>query len=259
MRSKCLRIAAALTLVFGLFPVSQVLAGGDDNEVKFKGFIESLPSAGLIGNWVVSGTTVRVTDATRIEQEDGRAAVGAVVKVEGRRRSDGSVDATEVEVKEPASGGGNDDDDRGEAEFKGTLESFPSGFVGDWRVSGRAVHVTDATIIDREHGAVVVGAFVEVKGTMRADGSIDATRIEVKTGMGDREGENTNFKGNIDALPAGSDLMGDWIIDGRRVHVLSSTRLKAGHGAFTVGTRVKVKGIQLANGAVVATRIQVKD
>ncbi|HVG22005.1 MAG TPA: DUF5666 domain-containing protein [Blastocatellia bacterium] len=341
MRSRCLGIVAVFILASGIFPAGGAFASGGENEVKFTGFIESLPPSGLTGNWVVSGTTVRVGSGTRVEQEDGRASIGAVVKVEGRRRSDGSVDATEVEVKEAGpggggNGGGNDDNGRGEAEFKGTLESFPQGFigdwriggrivrvtaatrietedgpvavgafvevkgvmrpdgsmnatkieiksnvaggdgrdelkgtiealpdasnfVGDWRVSGRTVRVTSATIIDQEHGVVAVGSFVEVKGTMRADWSIDATKVEVKTGVDGREGENVNFKGNIEALPTGSDFIGDWMISGRRVHVLSSTRLKAEHGAFRVGTRVKVKGVQLAGGAVVATRIQVKD
>lgn len=345
MRSKCLRIAAVLLLVFGMFPASMAVAGGSDDDFKFTGIIESLPSSGLTGNWVVSGTTVRVTAGTRVEQEDGRAAVGAVVKVEGARRSDGSVDATEVEVKDSGSGSGsgsggsgsgNDDNGRGESEFKGTLESFPSGFIGDWRIGGRVVHVTSATrieteagpvavgafvevkgtvradgsmdatkieiksnvaggdgrdelkgtieslpntanfigdwrvsgrtvsvsaatIIDREHGAVAVGAFVEVHGMMQSNGSINATKIEVKTGVEDRGGDNVNFKGSIDALPNSSDLMGDWVINGRLVHVTSSTRLKSEHGAFRAGTRVKVKGIQMASGAVVATRIQVRD
>ncbi|MFP5263836.1 MAG: DUF5666 domain-containing protein [Blastocatellia bacterium] len=332
-------IAAILVFVFGIFPAGAASGSGGENEIKFTGFIESLPSSGLSGDWVVGGTTVHVGSSTRVEQEDGRAAVGAVVKVEGRRRSDGSVDASEIEVKKNGNGGGNggdDDDGRGEAEFKGTLESFPQGFVGDWRIGGRVVHVTSATrietedgpvavgafvevkgtvradgsidaakieiesnvaggdgrdelkgaieslpnstnfvgewrvsgrtvrvtsatVIDQEHGAVAVGAFVEVKGTMRADGSVDATKIEVKTSVDDREGENVNFKGTVESLPGGPDLMGDWTISGRRVHVLSSTRLKTQHGAFRVGTRVKVKGVQLAGGAVVATRIQVKD
>jgi hypothetical protein len=341
MRSKCFAIAAVLLLVFSVSSASVTFADHGENEMKFTGFIESLPSSGLIGNWVVSGTTVRVTSGTRVEQEDGRAVVGAVVKVEGARRSDGSVDATQVEVKESNSGGGsggggNDDNGSGEAEFKGTLESFPSGFIGDWRIGGRIVRVTSgtrietengpvavgafvevkgttradgsidatkieiksnvaggdgrdelkgtiealpntanfignwrvsgrtvsvsaATVIDREHGAVAVGAFVEVHGAIQPNGSINATKIEVKTGVEDREGSNVNFKGSIEALPNSSDLMGDWMINGRTVHVTSSTRLKAEHGAFRAGTRVKVKGVQMASGAVVATRIQVRD
>jgi hypothetical protein len=326
-----------------MFPASATFAGSGENEVKLTGTIQSLPSSGLTGNWVVSGTTVRVTNATRIEQEDGRAVVGAIVKVEGRRLSDGSIDATEIEVKtnsggggDDDNGGGNDDNDRGEAEFKGTIESFPSGFVGDWRIGGRTIHVTTATrieaeigpvavgafvevkgtmradgtidatkieiksnvgggdgrdeikgtieslpnttnfigdwrvsgrtvrvtattIIDREHGPVIVGAFVEVHGLMRGDGTIDATKIEVKTGVNGNDGENVNFKGRIESLPSTSDFTGDWMISGRRVHVTSSTRFKTEHGTFSVGTRVKVKGIQLTGGAIVATRVQVKD
>ena len=149
----------------------------------------------------------------------------------------------------------------GRDEIKGTIQSLPgtANLVGDWRVSGRTVHVTATTIIDRENGPVAVGAFVEVHGLMRADGSIDATKIEINPGISGNDGENVNFKGRIDALPSSSDLRGDWTIDGRTVHVISSTRLKGEHGPFSVGTRVKVKGIQLTGGAIVATRIQVRD
>ncbi|HEX8186270.1 MAG TPA: DUF5666 domain-containing protein, partial [Blastocatellia bacterium] len=80
-----------------------------------------------------------------------------------------------------------------------------------------------------------------------------------KTGVNGNDGENVNFKGRIESLPSTSDFTGDWMISGRRVHVTSSTRFKTEHGTFSVGTRVKVKGIQLTGGAIVATRVQVKD
>jgi hypothetical protein len=170
-------------------------------------------------------------------------------------RADGSIDATKIEIKSNAAGGDGRD------EIKGTIESLPntSNLVGDWRVSGRTVRVTATTIIDREKGPIAVGAFIEVHGLMRADGLIDATKIEVNPGLNGNDGENVNFKGRIEALPSSSNLMGDWTIDGRTVHVTSSTRLKTEHGPFSVGTRVKVKGIQIVGGAIVATRIQVKD
>ena len=41
----------------------------------------------------------------------------------------------------------------------GTIEALPAvGLVGDWRVSGRTVIVSVATVLDSEHGAFVVGA-----------------------------------------------------------------------------------------------------
>jgi hypothetical protein len=368
MKGSLLRVITIVALICGMFPAGAALAS-HENEAKFTGVVESLPGGGLVGDWRVDGRTAHVTSSTRIEQEDGPVSVGATVKVEGRQRADGSVDATEIEVRRNASGGGSgsgggDDhgggsgsggsgsggsgsggsgggDDgsghnNGELHFKGTIESFPGGFVGDWRVggrtihvtnstrieqedgpvaigafvevegaqradgsmdavkievksnvaggdgrdelkgtieslpnttnfigdwrvSGRTVHVTSATTVDREHGAVAVGAFVEVNGTLRADGSIDATRVEVKTSFDNGDGQNANLKGTVESLPGSSDLRGDWIVSGRTVHVISSTRLKTEHGAFGVGVRVKIKGVQLDDGTLVATKIQVRD
>src|SRR5205085_1870341 len=158
-----------------------------------KGTIESFP-AGFVGDWTVGGRTIHVTASTRIETNDGPVAVGAFVEVEGRLRADGSMDATKIEVKSnPAGGDGRD-------ELKGIIESLPgtSGFIGDWRVAGRTVHVSTATLINTEHGAVAVGASVEVNGTQQSDGSINATRIEVNPSSGgsdSTEGQQAGFKG----------------------------------------------------------------
>jgi hypothetical protein len=81
----------------------------------------------------------------------------------------------------------------GETSFTGVIESLPgAGFIGDWRVGGRTVHVTASTEIRQNDGAAVVGAQVEVRGTTQADGSINATRVEVLSsggggGQADRE------------------------------------------------------------------------
>lgn len=236
------------------------VAGGDGHD-ELNGTIESLPNPpGLIGDWRVSGRTVHVTLATVIDREHGAPVVGALVEVNGTMRADGSLDADKIEVKSNIAGA---DDPN---ELNGTIESLPNtaGFVGDWRVSGRTVHVTAATLIDQEHGAPVVGALVEVKGTVRADGSIDATRIEVKSsssgpGGSNSEGQSASLKGTIQNVPSGATLIGEWLINNQVVHVTSSTKLNAEHGAFAVGTRVKVKGLMLADGSIVATKIQVRD
>jgi hypothetical protein len=150
-----------------------------------------------------------------------------------------------------------------ETKFTGVVESLPStaGFIGDWRISGRTVHVTAATVIDQEHAPVAVGASVEIKGTIRADGSIDATKIETKSASSNssEEGQSAKVNGAIQSLPTSSNLIGDWMIDDRIMHVTSSTKLKGEHGPFAVGTRVKVKGLKFADGSVVATKIQVTD
>ena len=233
---------------------------GDDSsgQPQFKGTIQSLPATGgFVGDWRVGGRTIHVTFATRIETEFGPVAVGAFVEIRGAIQPDGSLDATKIEVKSNVNG------DDGRDELKGAIERLPvgQGFIGDWRVNGRTVHVSLATFLNQEHGTFVVGAFVEVKGTMRADGSIDATRIELQSSSSDSggEGQSANLKGTIQSLPSSSGLIGDWIVNNQTVHVTSSTKLKAEHGSFAIGTRVKVKGLRLADGSIVATKIQVRD
>lgn len=340
MKNKLARIATLLALMCSLFPAGAAFAK-HENETKFTGAVESLPSGGFVGDWNIDGRVVHVTGSTEINQEDGAIVVGATVKVEGRERTDGSVDAAEIELRQGNSGGGSGGDSgsgsgQGDAKFKGTIESFPAGFIGDWRVGGRTVHVTTstrielefglvavgafveikgslradtsmdamkieiksnvgggdgrdeikgaieslpattnfigdwrvlgrtvhvtaATVINQEHGLIAVGAFVEVNGALRADGSIDATRIEIKPSVDNSDGKKDDFKGTIESLPGTAGLIGDWTISGRTVHVTSSTKLKTEHGAFPVGVRVKIKGIQMADQTVVATKIQVKD
>ena len=86
-------------------------------------------------------------------------------------------------------------------EFFGIVESLPSGgFVGDWTVAGKTVHVTAATEIDQVLGPAKVGATVRVRGTLRADGSVDAKDVEVKTGD-DGAGTPARFTAVVESMP----------------------------------------------------------
>ncbi len=67
-------------------------------------------------------------------------------------------------------------------EFRGRVEALPSiGFIGNWRVGGRVIHVDSTTIISQVHGDMALGVLVEVEGVQQADSSITARKIEVKT------------------------------------------------------------------------------
>jgi len=249
MKLRCSRVAVLLAFACLLAGSGVVLAdhGGDD--FKFTGTVQSLPNTpGFIGDWMVGGKTVHVTAATRIEQEDGRVAVGAVVEVEGTPRADGSVDAAEIKVEEAP-------EVEPEVEFTGTIQSLPNtpGFIGDWVVSGRTVHVTAATRIEREEGTVAVGATVEVQGTRRADGSVDATEIKVE----EAEKAEVNFKGTIMSLPNTPGFIGDWLVGGKTVHVSAATRIQQEDGPVAVGALVSVEGVQRADGSIDATKIEV--
>ena len=80
-------------------------------DVSFFGKITTLPAGGLIGNWNVSGLTVKVTADTRIESEDAAPAAGVCVRVRGDFGANNTVDAQRIETKpasfcEQAGGGG---------------------------------------------------------------------------------------------------------------------------------------------------------
>jgi hypothetical protein len=71
-----------------------------------------------------------------------------------------------------------------EAEIRGAVDLLASttNFIGDWKVAGTTVHVTAMTTIRTEGHTLATGSIVEVKGTKRADGSVDAARIELLWG-----------------------------------------------------------------------------
>src|SRR5262245_25615803 len=202
--------------------VTTAVAYDDDDEgdFEFRGVIEALPNTpGFIGDWTVSGRTVHVSAATEIDQEDGKVMVGANVEVEGFVQPDNSVKAAEIEVKSAQ--------DK-EFEFTGVVETLPDtmGRIGDWKVSGTVVHVTAATMIKQDNAPVAVGDKVEVEGAKRADGSVDAFEIEVKSDIDDDDNDgDVEFKGAIESLPDTPGRIGEWSVGGRKVNVTAATKI----------------------------------
>jgi hypothetical protein len=163
---------------------------------KFYGTLESLPEKGWHGIWVINGREILITGQTRIEEEYGRIAVGALVKVEGNY-SGNKFTAYEIEVKGESRY--RDYDVTGQKtdksksrdysphrekvyniKFAGPIESIPvAGYEGQWMVNGRKVEVTNKTLIDETAGKTSQGAYVEVKGIRQGE-TITAYEIEIK-------------------------------------------------------------------------------
>ena len=88
--------------------------------VHFSGAIETLPSApNRVGDWKVAGRTIHVSTATKIDQSKGQVAVGVLVEVDGLLQTDGSINASEIEVKQENSGGI-------QVKFLGKIEKLPA-------------------------------------------------------------------------------------------------------------------------------------
>ena len=142
-------------------------------------------------------------------------------------------------------------------EFFGTVETLPSGgLVGDWTVAGKTVHVSASTEIDQLLGPAKVGATVRVRGTLRADGSVDAKNVEVKTGD-DGAGTPARFTAVVASMPA-TGYAGTWVVGGRTVHVSAATRVVETNGIPKVGSTVEVSGTERADSSVDAEEIEVR-
>lgn len=249
----------AVALIMALVPAAAAQASngngtGGSDDGQFHGVIESLPSTAPIGDWLVSGTTVHVSAATEIDDSDGVIAVGASVEVEGTTGTDGSITATKIDVTQDS-----EDDSFGEAELHGTVQSLPAtvGTIGDWVVSGITVHVTAATEINAEGGTIAVGSFVEVKGLSEADGSITASRVELKNDQGDDEEGDGMLSGTLEHAVTGDDN-GIWMVSGHRIRVTNQTKIVRNGHSLHRGADLRVSGHWRANGSMRAQRIVVK-
>jgi uncharacterized protein (TIGR03437 family) len=120
---------------------------------------------------------VNITPMTVIKGSE--LGVGARVEVTGVTQSDVSINATRIEIKTSAGS-------PSAGILYGKIEMLPMALnlIGDWKVAGKTVRVTAATIIERKYDQIASGAFVEVFGSAQPDGSINASKIEAKQGLG---------------------------------------------------------------------------
>jgi hypothetical protein len=156
--------------------------GGPHNPLAFSGKVEKLPDHGLVGEWTVSGKQVKqvmVSASTTIIQEQGLVVVGAEVLVIGWQIGDRIMAMQIIVLSSPAPGGQF-------VRFHGPIEELPtSGLIGQWKIGGRTVSVTDATRLDGASRAKV-GAIAEVGGIQGTDKVVTATwvKVEIRSGPG---------------------------------------------------------------------------
>lgn len=231
------------------------------NPVELHGTVQKLPPSGVTGDWQVDSQTVHVFASTRIEQEHGPVAVGSCVEVTGQAAADGSINAVGIDV-ESSSEGCDVKPAQPPQDLLGLVQMLPaSGFVGDWQVSGRTVHVLSTTSIRQENGVIAAGACVDVEGTVQADMSISSSEIDVRPAAACSAaigGVMADFNGTIEKLPS-AGLVGDWQVSGRTIHVLPGTEIDPSPAAsIATGLCVEVNGRMLADQTIDALSIEAK-
>jgi len=329
---------ALMAIVGGLIPMSS-FASSDGYQVELQGFVDSMPSGSLLGQWQVAGVPVTTDALTLIGQRMGTPAKGVWVEVQGLPDGNGGILAQRVKVNEmkpytelkgildaqdahgftlagirvlrdantlvlgPLTVGSRADilyqvqpdgsllatqvrmegygdmpgtpgnpSDPGHSgqpsngtfvKFQGTIQSMATGRVGTWVIGGRRVTVAANTWLDEHKGVAKVGASADVEGIQQANGSILASRIEIKRdyqenwGSSDPIGTYTKLYGTVQSLPA-NGLLGAWVVNGQTVNVTAATLVESEHGTPVVGTVVEVRGYMQSNHTILADKIEVK-
>lgn len=214
-------------------------------EVEFRGRVTALPNdPNWLGQWVVGPYTITVDGSTELDTRRGLPAIGAIAEVKAYRQPDNSLLAARVKIEDEG-------EFQNEAEFKGTISNLTGSGPYSMTVAGHSVTTDAQTVID---GALANGLFVEVSGSVQANGTVLAARIHIEDPVADE----LQFTAHITALPA--NFIGTWTFDnGQTVTADANTLIDQSRGAAQVGALVEVKALKQAGNSWLAVRIQVED
>jgi hypothetical protein len=148
----------------------------DDESASIEGELTSMTGSPPELLLVVGGTTVRTSSATEVRRRGDRLTlaalrVGQILHVVGVRRSDRSLDARMIQIKDDAAGG--------EFELEGRLGG-KSGACPSIRfvLNGYSIATSSATrFTGAQCEALRNGDAVEVKGLRQADGTVSAAEV----------------------------------------------------------------------------------
>ncbi len=228
---------------------------GREDEVEGEGRVSGLTAGTACPTlqFVVESVVVRTTAATTFENGScGSILPGVKIEAKGTRQLDGSIVASRIEIKDRA---------EVEVEGEGRVTSLVAGtscptlqFIAE----GILVRTTGATRFDDGSCSnILPGVKIEAKGTRQLDGSIVASRIEIK----DRAGVEVEGEGRVTSLVAGTSCPTlQFIAEGVLVSTTGATRFDDGSCANILpGVKIEAKGTRQADGSIVASRIEIKD
>jgi Domain of unknown function (DUF5666) len=185
---------------------------------------------------------------------------GVDVEVKGTQQA-GFVQAARIHLED-------DDDDaprqppqNPEAEITGRLNAIAgSAPTLTLTVNTTTVRTTAATTVRRRgdpvtFAALQVGQTLEVEGTRRTDGSIDAQKITIEDDENENEENEVRAEGTMSgktgSCPAITFTVGSLVFTTN-----ASTRFDNACTSFVNGDRVEARGNRSSNGTVIATRLR---
>jgi len=217
-------------------------------------------------------TTEIVDDKTQTKIPDCNALasnyVNAPVKAEGTQASDGSIVADSIELNpgQAERGGGGED-----VHFDGIVqtENCPNSIVVQKSDSTNVtINITTTTEINIDssdsHSAaqcsdIPQGAKVDIEGAPQADGSVNATQIEVRQNKMESHGTINSL--NCGANPPSFSFTPDGAASALTVTIGATTQIQAGDNEAASCTDLmtgsaKVEGVIQSDGSLAASQIE---
>jgi Domain of unknown function (DUF5666) len=228
-----------------------------DNRVEIEGRIAEVNAAARTLR--IGDTLVMVPAGTPI-RHGGTPVDFAQLRVGDRVHAQATMNGTAITATEvmlqTEHGNPEPGEDHGEVELKGTI-SGKSGTCPSliFTVSSTMVTTNASTKFDETPcTALANGDQVEIEGTRQANGSVLATKVEVKKA----ENEKVELSGTLSAK-AGTCPALTFMVSSTNVATNASTKFKdAACGTLMNGDRVEVEGTRQSNGTVLATQVEKK-
>ncbi len=154
-------------------------ASSEDHAMLY-GFVETMPTSGFVGEWVIDGVSFDATETTKFKEEHGLLGLGSYVKME-YRTVDGRNVLHEIESQVPP--GAGDNSALGEIESiddgSGTSQAAMAAIanVTTWTINGQQYVITAATDLNDFQGALEVGQSAFVNSYVDSSGNQVATQI----------------------------------------------------------------------------------
>ena len=175
-------------IALGTLQAAEVEIEGDDTKVpqsqssSIEGSLVAISGTAPNLTLVVAGTAVRTSTETTVQRKGTTGdlsglALGQTLHVVGDRATDGSIDARKLQIKEDAVG----------AVFE--IEGSVGGLKGDcpsltFGIKGFSISTNDGTEFTAPCASLRNSSKAEVHGTVTADGTIVASRVEWEASLG---------------------------------------------------------------------------
>ena len=239
---------------------------GRSHEDRVVGFV----SATTLDSVTVNGITVTAAPGAVIRHGNrtltmGDIGVGDHIQARGTMTGTSLV-AIEIKVENT---NGEDDDDVGDpATLRGAISELSATTgcpVVTFKIGTRTVKTSATTTFDDVAcSALANGALVEVTGTVAADGSITATKVELQSGPNEVKGTVFELTGTAScgtAAPALTFKVGATLATATTVKTNSTTTFSGGTPPLTCatlanGANVEVEGTTQADGSITAASVE---